>query len=59
MHTQIEQSNPALDGYPNYQQADIDSHTATIFVRLISAETTHPVSTIITMWNVDAGGNPQ
>ena len=58
-HTVIDQPDPEAAGYPNYEQADDDSHTATLRVRLISAETKHPVEVWLTFWNLYADGKPQ
>lgn len=58
-HSYIAQPDNGADGYPGYDRGDADSHTAIYQVSLISADAIHPVTAILTFYNLDGAGNPQ
>ena len=58
-HSTIAQPDIGADGYPSYKQGDADSHTATYQVSAITDDLVHPVTAILTFWNLDGSGNPQ
>jgi hypothetical protein len=58
-HTTYIQPDPEAPGYPGYEEGDADSHTAILWVQLVSPDNKHPVSTMIDFWNLDPSGNPQ